>query len=92
MMRYLILVGAAALLAACAVLSPEQQQTAIQTINAMLTAGTITPTQAQALTEAITTGGAVPIGEQAITALVGAVLGYAGTRIHRGPPTKGKAA
>ena len=85
---YVVVAVACLLLAGCGLLSPEQQQTALQTVDAMVANGAATPAQAAAMREAILSGGQGAWWQQAATALVGAGLGYIGVRVQRGPPTQ----
>ena len=79
-MRYLYLISVCLLLTACGVLSPEQQQTALQTIDAMMYQGTITPSQADALRETIMQAGQQNFWNQAAQVGLGAVMGYLGVQ------------
>lgn len=75
-------------LTACGLLSPEQQQTALEVVSQMKAQGTITDQQFYALQEAILSGGQGVWWEQLATALLGAGLGYLGVRVNRGAPTQ----
>ena len=66
------------LLTSCGLLSPEQQQTALQTVDAMLTQGTITSVQAEALRQAILSGGQSAWWHDVGQVVLGAAMGYLG--------------
>jgi len=81
------------LFAACGLMSPAQQGTALQVIDQMLVQGTITPEQHEGLRQAILQSGMMSWLQQAGTILGGAVLAWWGTRsnlpiIGRGAPTQ----
>ena len=82
------LVAIALLTASCGLLDPQQQQTALQVVDQMLTNGVVTPEQAEALRQAILSGGQMHFWEQAATAVIGAGMAYLGVRIQRGAPTQ----
>jgi hypothetical protein len=67
-------------LTSCGLLSPEQQTTALQTVDAMLTQGTITSQQAEALRQAILGGGQSAWWHQVGQIVLGAAMGYLGVQ------------
>ena len=71
------------LLAAC--LTPAQQAEALQAIDGMRAKGIVTPEQYEALRDAILQGGLGSWLSDIGAALGGAVLGYAGVQLRRGP-------
>lgn len=90
-MRYLTLATMAVFcltLTACGLLDPQQQATALQVVDQMLAQGTVTQAQADALREAILSGGQAHWWQQAATAVIGAAVAYVGVRIERGAPTQ----
>lgn len=92
-MRYILIAAVGMLCAACGLLDPQQQQTALQVVDQMLAQGTITAEQAEALRQAILSGGQVAWWEQAATVVLGAGLAWLGVRsklpvIGRGAPTQ----
>jgi len=68
------------LLTSCGLLSPEQQQTALSTVDAMLTQGTISSQQAEALRQAIISGGQTAWWHQLAQIVLGAAMGYIGVQ------------
>ena len=87
-MRYVFLIVVCVALTACGLLSPEQQETALQTVNAMVANGSATEAQAVAMREAILSGGQGAWWQEAARIASGAALGYLGVRVHRGRPTQ----
>lgn len=77
--------GGVALLAACAGLSPEQQQTAISGIEQLVVTGALSRAQADAMIQALTGGGFERFLELAGTALSTLLAGFFGIYKWRGP-------
>lgn len=76
------------LICAACMMSPEQQQTALQVVDQMLAQGSISQVQADALRETILNGGQGAWWLHLADTLGGAVLGYLGVQIRRGAPTQ----
>lgn len=87
-MKYILLGAVALLVAGCGLLSPEQQATALEVIDQMLTQQQITPDQYEALREAILAKGSGAWWEELGLAIGSAALAYAGIQIRRGPITQ----
>lgn len=81
------LLAALLLLASCA-MSPAQQATALQALDQMLAAGSITLAQFEALREGVLSSGQGAWWEQIAQVLIGAGLAYVGVQVRRGPPTR----
>lgn len=71
------------MLSSCGMMSPAQQETAVQVLHQMRAAGTITEEQYQALLQALLQAGSAHFWEQVTTALGGAVMAYAGVQVRR---------
>jgi hypothetical protein len=78
-----ILSCVAVMLCSCGVMSPMQQETAIQVLGQMRAAGTITEEQYQALLQALLSAGSAHFWEQVVTAVGGAAMAYAGVQVRR---------
>ena len=87
MTKYLLLALVAVAMTACGLLSPEQQQTALEVVTQMKAQGTITDAQFIALQEAILSGGQGAWWQQLAQIAARAALGYLGVEVRRGPPT-----
>lgn len=72
-------------LAACNLMSPQQQSDALAAADEMLRSGSITRAQWEAMREAILAASSSQWWSQAATALVGGVIGHVTTQIRRGP-------
>lgn len=79
-MKTMAMVCVCLLLCSCGLLSPEQQQTALQTVDAMLVQGTITAEQAEGLRQAILGGGQSAWWHQVGQIVLGAAMGYLGVQ------------
>jgi len=79
-MKMTMMVVACLLLTSCGLLTPEQQQTALQTVDAMMVQGTVTPEQAEGLRQAILGGGQSAWWQQAGQVVLGAAMGYLGVQ------------
>jgi hypothetical protein len=75
----------ACMLASCAWLTPEQQQTALQVVDSMMAQGSITRAQHDALVEALLSGSSTAWWQQLVQVIGGAALAYAGVQWRRGP-------
>lgn len=73
------------LLAACGLMTPEQQSNALAAVDEMLRNRSITPAQHEAMREAIMSASSTQWWSQAATALVGGVIGHVTTQVRRGP-------
>jgi hypothetical protein len=71
--------------AACGLLSPEQQQTALQAIDQMRANGSITQAQYEALREGILSSGQGAWWQQLAMTVGGAAAAYFGIQLRRGP-------
>lgn len=71
-------------MASCGTLNPAQQQTAIATINAMATQGTISQQEAQDMIARLTSGGGTPLWASGVQVFLSALLGYLGVRYAHG--------
>jgi hypothetical protein len=78
-----VLASIAVLLSACGTMSPAQQEAAIQVLSQMRASGVITEEQHQALLQALLQAGTAHFWEQAVTAVGGAILAYAGVQARR---------
>jgi hypothetical protein len=79
-MKTSLMILACLLLTSCGLLSPEQQQTALQTVDAMFSQGTITSVQAEALRQAILSGGQSAWWHDVGQVVLGAAMGYLGVQ------------
>lgn len=83
--------AACACLAACGLLSPETQQTAIAVLDQLRAQGSITMEQHGALLQALLAGGE-PWWKSVVEVLGGAALAYWGVMTRRGPTAAQRAA
>lgn len=72
----------------CGLLSPAQQQTAIDTINEMMAQGTISQAQHEVLIDGVLQQSWSGFWEQMSGYALAAVAAYTGVQIRRGPPTR----
>jgi hypothetical protein len=86
--NYLAFAAIAILCTGCGLLSPAQQQTAIDTINEMLRQGTINENQHGVLMDGVLQQGWSGFLEQLTGYALAAVAAYTGVQIRRGPPTR----
>lgn len=84
-LRVVAMFALACLLASCAWLTPEQQQTALQVVDSMAAQGSITRAQHDALVEALLSGSSTAWWQQLVQIIGGAALAYAGVQWRRGP-------
>lgn len=82
------IVAIALLTASCGLLDPQQQRTALQAVESMLSMGTITPEQAEGLRQAILGSGQAAFWQQAALVVGSVVASIAGVRLQRGAPTQ----
>jgi hypothetical protein len=75
----------ACMLASCAWLTPEQQQTALQVVDSMAAQGSISRAQHDALVEALLSGSSTAWWQQLVQVIGGAAWAYAGVQWRRGP-------
>jgi uncharacterized protein YoaH (UPF0181 family) len=87
-LRTILLCSLPLVLVGCGMLSPAQQQTALDTINEMLSQGTISREQHAVLTDGILQQGWSGFLEQLTGFALAAVAAYTGVMIRRGPPTR----
>ena len=86
MMKIGILAVAALLLTSCALMSPQDQSTALEVLDQMLKQGSITPAQYEALKESVLNAGTTAWWQQAAQVILGAGLGYLGIQMK--PPAR----
>ncbi|NRA59131.1 MAG: hypothetical protein HRU13_13550 [Phycisphaerales bacterium] len=84
--KWAALAAVCLLLTGCGMLSPEQQQHALQVVDQMVAQGSITHAQGQAMRESILSTGS--IWEHVIDIGAGAALAFLGVRANRGKPTQ----
>lgn len=71
--------------AACGLMSPAQQQTALAVVDEMLRNGSITAAQWEAMREAILAASSANWWSVAAQTVLGGALGYVGVQMRRGP-------
>lgn len=86
--RWAALFGVCVLLTGCGLLSPEQQQNALEVIDQMRDQGTISSAQHEVLSQGILSQGWSGFLEQLSGYALAAVAAYTGVMIRRGPPTR----
>lgn len=84
-MRYAMYILIAVALCSCGMLSPDQQQTALQVLDGMRANGAITQAQYEALVQSLLSGSTVAWWQQLIQVIGSAALAYAGVQWRRGP-------
>lgn len=84
-MRYVLLAVCSVALCACGLLSPEQQQTALQVLDGMRANGSISQVQYDALVQSLLSGSTTAWWMQLIQVIGSAALAYAGVQWRRGP-------
>jgi hypothetical protein len=84
-MNYALMALCAVMFCACGLLSPEQQQTALQVVDSMYGQGAITQAQHDALVQALLSGSTTAWWQQLVQVIGSAALAYAGVQWRRGP-------